>query len=127
MILSTKLHIPHAHREQLVLRTKLMQYGAVNEALLMLEKLYRLVDDEDRLRDKIRMSILQSIALHRQGDVPNALMKLQDALHMAEPQGYLRSFVDEGEKVADLLSQYLHQRQHGFFRDSVTLLVLSQC
>jgi LuxR family maltose regulon positive regulatory protein len=103
-------------REYLQLARALMECGSVNEALQVLDNLYRLAHDEDRLRDKIKVSILQSLALHRKGDAMNALMKLEMVLQLAEPGEYLRSFIDEGAGMAELLSQYLHQRQQKLIR-----------
>jgi LuxR family transcriptional regulator, maltose regulon positive regulatory protein len=111
-------------REYLQLARVLTECGSVNEALQLLEHLYRLVDNEDRLGDKIKVSILQSIALHRKGDTMNALMKLESALYLAQPQGYIRSFVDEGAELANLLAQYLHHRLHNFIRKSLPVPLL---
>ncbi|WCK54261.1 LuxR C-terminal-related transcriptional regulator [Aneurinibacillus sp. Ricciae_BoGa-3] len=105
--------------EYLQLARALMQCGSVNEALQLLEHLHRLVDNEDRLRYKIKVCILQSIALHRKGDTTDALMKLESVLHLAQPQGYIRSFVDEGVELANLLAQYLDHRQHSSLRNSL--------
>ena len=38
-----------------------------------------------------------------EGDIPAALAALQRALTLAEPEGYLRIFVDEGAPIASLL------------------------
>ena len=38
-----------------------------------------------------------------QGDIPAALVPLERALTLAEPEGYVRMFVDEGEPMAQLL------------------------
>jgi LuxR family maltose regulon positive regulatory protein len=42
-----------------------------------------------------------------------ALGTLMRALALAEPEGYVRTFVDEGAKVGDLLSAILEARQRG--------------
>ena len=38
-----------------------------------------------------------------QGDIPAALVPLERALTLAEPEGYVRMFVDEGRPMAVLL------------------------
>jgi LuxR family maltose regulon positive regulatory protein len=106
------------YREYLYLARALTECGRVNEALLLLEHMYEIVNSEDRLRGKIEVSILQSIALHRKGDRANALIKLETALQWAEPGGYIRSFIDEGARMADLLSHYLHLRQRNLIHKS---------
>jgi LuxR family maltose regulon positive regulatory protein len=40
-----------------------------------------------------------------QGDIPTALALLQRALTLAEPEGYVRMFVDEGPAMAALLRE----------------------
>ena len=51
----------------------------------------------------IEILVLQAIAYHAQGDLPAALLPLQHALALAEPEGYVRMFVDEGPPMAQLL------------------------
>ena len=43
------------------------------------------------------------MALQRQGEKEQALTKLERALSLAESEGYVRTFVDEGEPIAGLL------------------------
>jgi LuxR family maltose regulon positive regulatory protein len=43
--------------------------------------------------------------MQTQGNVASALTFLERALVMAKPEGYIRIFVDEGEPMAQLLSQ----------------------
>jgi LuxR family maltose regulon positive regulatory protein len=43
------------------------------------------------------------MACHAQGDVASALIPLQHALSLAEPEGYIRMLVDEGPPMAQLL------------------------
>ena len=40
-----------------------------------------------------------------QGDIPAALPPLEQALTLAEPEGYVRMFLDEGASMAGLLSR----------------------
>jgi LuxR family maltose regulon positive regulatory protein len=60
--------------------------------------------------------VLQALAHQVQGDIPHAparleraLAPLERALTLAEPEGYVRSFVDEGPPMAGLLKQ-LHRK-----------------
>ena len=46
---------------------------------------------------------LQALALHARGDAEQALEALARALSLAEPEGYVRTFVDEGQPLAALL------------------------
>ncbi len=78
----------------------------MDEALNLLERLNRMLDKKDRLRDRIQVIILHSMALKRSGQTEAALLQLETALHLAEPEGYIRSFIDEGPVMAELLSVY---------------------
>ena len=47
--------------------------------------------------------MLQALAHQARGDIPAALVPLERALTLAEPEGYVRIFVDEGPPMAALL------------------------
>jgi LuxR family maltose regulon positive regulatory protein len=47
--------------------------------------------------------VLQALARQAREDIPAALASLQRALTLAEPEGYVRIFVDEGPPMASLL------------------------
>ncbi|MDQ1427237.1 MAG: hypothetical protein QOK39_713, partial [Acidimicrobiaceae bacterium] len=51
----------------------------------------------------IEVLVLQALANQIRGDIPSALASLQRALTLAEPEGYIRIFVDEGPPMASLL------------------------
>lgn len=53
----------------------------------------------------IEILILQAIALQAQHQTSKALVVLAKGLTLAEPEGYVRSFVDEGAPLAELLHQ----------------------
>jgi LuxR family maltose regulon positive regulatory protein len=92
--------------EYLALARVLAACERMDEALYLLERLNRLLDKEDRLRERIQVLIVQSVTLQRSGQADAALVQLETALHLAEPQGYIRSFIDEGPVMAEMLSVY---------------------
>jgi LuxR family maltose regulon positive regulatory protein len=47
--------------------------------------------------------VLQALVLQAQGQDEQALGPLEQALELGEPAGFIRSFVDEGEKMSRLL------------------------
>ena len=51
----------------------------------------------------IEILALLALARQMQGDIPGALGPLERALALAEPEGYVRIFLDEGPPMADLL------------------------
>jgi LuxR family maltose regulon positive regulatory protein len=104
--------------EYLALARVLAACEQMDEALYLLERLNRLLDKEDRLRDRIKVLIVQSVTLQRSGQVDAALLQLETALHLAEPQGYIRSFIDEGSTMAELLSAYYKVQQGSRLRNN---------
>jgi LuxR family maltose regulon positive regulatory protein len=100
----------------------------MKEALYLLEQLNLLLDKEDRLRDRIKVLILISVILKRLDQTEAALVQLEAALQLAEPQGYIRSFIDEGTIMAGLLSAYLKVQQGSGLRNtpSVSLAYVKQ-
>ncbi|GFZ94718.1 hypothetical protein GCM10008018_46350 [Paenibacillus marchantiophytorum] len=112
---------PGPIKEYLILASALMEQGEVDEALQLLEQLYRLADKADRTWDKVKVTILQSMAFYQKDDMTNAIMKLGAALQLAGPGNYIRSFVNERAKMAELLREYIRQKQMGANRKSASL------
>lgn len=67
-----------------------------------------------RQSDRIRLLVHKSMILSLQGKVAECMDVLEEALALAWPEGYIRTFVDEGAPVGQLLDQYiqLRQKQH---------------
>jgi LuxR family maltose regulon positive regulatory protein len=63
----------------------------------------------------IEVLVLQALIFHGNKDLDQALAVLEKALSLAQPEGYVRTFLDEGEPMAKLLTgqtgglrQYVH-------------------
>ena len=61
----------------------------------------------------IEILVLQALAHQAQGDSKPALMSLERALTLAEPEGYVRMFVDEGEPMRLMISDFRSQISDG--------------
>src|SRR5205807_1459253 len=59
----------------------------------------------------IELRVLEAMAYQRQHDRATALLALEHALSLAEPEGYIRMFANEGAPMATLLSQALIAQQ----------------
>jgi LuxR family transcriptional regulator, maltose regulon positive regulatory protein len=73
-----------------------------------LDLLERLLEDAEakmRMRSVLEILLLRALALDAQGDRIEALVTLDRALTLAEPEGYIRLFLDEGAPVIALLRQ----------------------
>jgi LuxR family transcriptional regulator, maltose regulon positive regulatory protein len=75
------------------------------ETMGLLERLLKAAEEGGRTGSAMEILVLQALAHHAQGDLPAALLPLQHALKLAEPEGYVRIFVDEGPPMAQLLSK----------------------
>lgn len=76
---------------------------APKDAVRLLERLQVAAQTGGRIGSVIEIHVLQSLAQHALGNSRGALDALRDALALAEPEGYLRVFLDEGPRVRDLL------------------------
>jgi len=91
--------------EHVTLARALLSQGALPAALGLLERLTTAAEAGRRTGTVIETLALQALALHTTGDPRGALSRLERALTLAEPEGYLRVFVDEGVRMRDLLRQ----------------------
>ena len=78
---------------------------SILEAIGLLERLLKAAEEGGRTGSAIEILVLQALAHQAQGDIPAALVPLHRALTLAEPEGYVRMFVDEGPPMAQLLRE----------------------
>lgn len=79
--------------------------AALKEALLLLDQL-RAIAVRRNLAGWFReIQVLTALVLFAQGQTKQALLTLGPVLAQAEPEGYVRLFTDEGERMAHLLTQ----------------------
>ena len=76
---------------------------SILEAMGLLERILAAAEAGGRIGRVIEILVLQALAHEAQGDRPPALVPLERALTLAEPEGYVRVFVDEGLPMARLL------------------------
>jgi LuxR family transcriptional regulator, maltose regulon positive regulatory protein len=101
-------------REHLILARVLFAQGEVDQARRLLERHLEEAQAQRRRGSEIEILMLQALALWDKGEKERAVSILTQALTLAEPEGYVRTFVDEGPQMATLLSEVLnaHQRRH---------------
>ncbi len=78
----------------------------------LLERLLALAESQKRTGSVIEILLTQTLVHQAQGKQPQALITLERALALAEPEGYLRIFVDEGKPMRALLEKHLSNRDH---------------
>jgi LuxR family maltose regulon positive regulatory protein len=87
--------------------------GEHEEALRLLEELRQSAEAAGRTGKLIEILTLQALALWERSRRERALGTLTRALALGEPEGYVRTFVDEGAAMGDLLSATVEARQRG--------------
>lgn len=73
------------------------------DVLKLLDAQLKLAQKQNRLRSQIEILTLQAHALRTKGETAQAAPALEQALQLAEPEGYLRIFINEGETVRFLI------------------------
>jgi len=89
-------------------------YSAVNQArgseirdaLRLLSRLLELADSANWTGKAIEILVLQALAFQALGDERAALLHLEKALTYAEPEDYIRTFIDEGEAMHSLMRDF---------------------
>lgn len=71
----------------------------------LLERLLKAAEEGGRIGSAIEILILQALAHHALGDGPATFLPLERALTLAEPEGYVRIFLDEGSSMLQLLRE----------------------
>ncbi len=77
----------------------------LDDALGLLARLVTAAEAAAWSHEAIKILILQALALQTIGEGAAAVSALSRALTLAEPSGYVRSFIDEGEPMAELLQE----------------------
>jgi LuxR family maltose regulon positive regulatory protein len=77
----------------------------LSQALALLERLLEDAEPKARMSSVIEILLLRTLALDAQNNHEQALQTLARALEVAEPEGYIRLFLDEGAPMLALLRQ----------------------
>jgi LuxR family maltose regulon positive regulatory protein len=83
--------------------------GDAAAALAVLEPLRRQAEDKSWQDERLKVMVLQAVAHQAHGEQEMAAQLLGEALALAEPGGFIRTFVDEGLPMAQLLSAAVAQ------------------
>jgi LuxR family maltose regulon positive regulatory protein len=76
---------------------------SATEALRLLERLRAAAESGGRIGSVIEILVLHARAQQMLGNLRGALESLTQALTLAEPEGFLRVFLDEGSAMRELL------------------------
>jgi LuxR family maltose regulon positive regulatory protein len=76
---------------------------SIHEAAGLLARLLKEAEEGGRMGSVVEILVLQAVAHQVEGDLSLALVPLERALTLAEPEGCVRMFADEGSPMAQLL------------------------
>jgi LuxR family transcriptional regulator, maltose regulon positive regulatory protein len=84
--------------------------GSIHLVMRFLDRLLQAAEEGGRMGSVIEILVLQAlahqvIAPKERSSIPPVLKPLERALTLAEPEGYVRIFVDEGKQMAELLTR----------------------
>jgi LuxR family maltose regulon positive regulatory protein len=98
--------------------------GAIREASGLLERLGEAAAAGGRKGSVIEIAVVESLARRARRDPSGALEALDRAVALAEPEGYVRAFVVEGEPMTALLRLAVKQRQSSPYVDRLLELAV---
>jgi LuxR family maltose regulon positive regulatory protein len=101
--------------EYLTLARLLIAQGEVEAAESLLLRLHQAAAAAGRGGSLIEILVLQAITLAAQNRGEQALSALDHALHLAEPEGFVRIFLDESAPIADLLRRAVARDFHASY------------
>ena len=103
--LAAAVQLAQAHELPLSQARVHLAQGDPSSALAVLEPWRQMVEARGWEDERLKVMVLQAVALHVQGEKDKAVHLLCDALALAEPGGFIRLFVDEGLSMAHLLAE----------------------
>ena len=80
--------------------------GILLELLGLLKRLLQAAEAGGRIGSMLEILVLQALAHQAQGNIVSALASLERALNLAEPEGFIRIFVNEGKSMAELVEKF---------------------
>jgi LuxR family maltose regulon positive regulatory protein len=99
--------------ERISLARLLIAREDYDEALQLLDSLREMAEAADRRGNVVEILTLQALVLRAKDEKNRAIDVMGRALALAESEGYVRTFVDEGPPIAELLSEVLEAQQRG--------------
>jgi LuxR family maltose regulon positive regulatory protein len=91
--------------DYITLARVLIVQGEIAEVIELLKRMFKASESGGRISKTIEILILQALAYQAKGDTSRAATALEKALTLAAPEGYIRTFVDEGPPIEALLKR----------------------
>ncbi|HSL46261.1 MAG TPA: LuxR C-terminal-related transcriptional regulator [Anaerolineales bacterium] len=101
--LATAAHLAQEHKLPIPQARVHLAQGDSSAALTVLESYRQQVEAKGWKDEQLKTMVLQAAAYYAHDEKDKALQVLSEALVLAEPGGFIRIFIDEGEPMAQLL------------------------
>lgn len=79
------------------------QERIIQDSLSLLKRLLKSAEDQNRMGSMLEILMVTALAHHAHGNTSQAFASLERSLLLAVPEGYFRTFVDEGEPMQAML------------------------
>ena len=93
--------------DHIVYARVLIAQDRMEETIQLLRHLYKTAERSGRISRSIEIRMLQALAYHSTGQTEQAMESFEHVLNLAEPKGFIRIFVDEGQPMTSLLYEAL--------------------
>jgi LuxR family maltose regulon positive regulatory protein len=107
--LTVAAQLAQAHQLPISQARVYLAQGNTSGALELLERSRRQAEEKGWADERLRLLVLQAVVYHAHNQKDQAVQVLGQALRLAEPEGFLRIFLDEGQAMAQLLSEVAAQ------------------
>jgi len=95
--------------DHIVYARVLIAQARMEETIQLLRHLYKTAKRSGRISRSIEIKMLEALAYQSTGQTEQAMETFGHVLNLAEPKGFIRTFVDEGPPMAHLLYEALSQ------------------
>jgi len=117
--ITTAAHLAQTYELPISQARVYLAQGDTSEALAVLKPLRQHMEAKSLVDEKLKVIVLQAIALYIHGEKDNAMQLMGDALALAESGGFIRLFIDEGLSMAQLLSEPALRRMMPTYTDKL--------
>lgn len=101
--LTAAARLAQRHDLRILQARVLLAQGDTSAALAVLEPLLAQAEEKQLEDERLKIMVLLAVVLYALGDQVKAAQMVKDAIVLAEPGGFIRTFVDEGITMKRLL------------------------
>ena len=86
-----------------------VQEEVLAQTIELLNRLLAAAEAQERTGSIIKILVFLALANEAQGEITDAISSLQRAINLAEPEGYVRIFAEQGSPMVNLLQEAMNQ------------------